>query len=116
MTTLLLDVTNKRLINTLRSIKNNELILSSFSYPKLYPFPQFVIVDFTITIKSNDNETTLTEIIKHIVPHPYVVACMSNWKQEQIHLAKIFGINRIVQYNNEDDLMNLSELIIKRNN
>ena len=114
MNTLLLDVTDKRLINTLKSIKNNNLTISSFRCPKLYPFPQFVIVDFTTTIQSNDNETTLTEIIKHIVPQPYVVACMSNWKQEHIHLAKIFGINRIFTYGNDDDLVNLSELFIKK--
>ena len=55
----------------------------------------------------------LTEIIKHIVPQPYVVACMSNWNQKHIHLAKIFGINRIVAYDNEDDLVNLSDMFKK---
>ena len=113
MNTLLLDITNKKLINTLKSIKNNNLTISTFSCPKLYPFPQIVIVDFSTTIQSNDNEMILTEIIKHIVPQPYVVACMSNWNQKHIHLAKIFGINRIIAYDNEDDLVNLSDMFKK---
>lgn len=114
MNTLLLDITNKKLINTLKSIKNNNLTISTFSCPKLYPFPQIVIVDFSTTIQSNDNEMILTEIIKHIVPQPYIVACMSNWNQEYIHLANIFGINRIVTYDDEEDLLNLSDMLKNR--
>lgn len=109
MNILLLGITNNAFIESIKSIKNITITESFIERPVLYPFPNIVIVDFEKATSSNDNEKVLTEIATHIVPKPYIIACMAKWDPSYKTLAKCFGVNRIFTYEDNEELSYIIE-------
>lgn len=111
MKILLLNITDKTILDSLRKLEILQITNATISNPALYPFPQIVIIDFEKTIQFEKNERVLTDIAFRIAPPPRIVAFMEKWDNKHIELARSFGINTVLTYGDPNDYETLKSII-----
>ena len=112
MNLLILDIKNEEFIQKLKQNKRLTTVVSRIDKPKLYPLPDFIVLDFDWVFVDNKREQTMIELAQKLHPQVKIYAVSEEWSKDLRKFAEWFGADNCISSEKMMKLVDMFESYI----